>query len=282
MGGIDESKNSASVFYYTINFVFFPVEIIGKLWYYENAGGDRMIRIAIVDDEIEQIEIIKNIVETFFLGNKIKNQIYEFTSGEELLNCTIQMDLIFLDIQMDGIDGIETAQKIRSKNKKVVLFYVTNFIQEMSRSFSVHPFAFVEKPVCREKIYKKLQDFLEYTRATTKKEMITFKGEKSEITVCIQDIIYLEYLGNRKIKLCVNDNETIVIGSMKQMNTELEQHNFIQTHESFIVNESKIRSVYQFHLVMNNQDEIPIAQKRQKQIIERISYYLHHQLKGES
>ena len=249
------------------------------LWEYR---GDEMIRIAIVDDEQEQIEKIKNIVELFFYENDIEHQVYTFTNGEDLLNCTDSMDLIFLDIQMGGIDGIETAQRLRTKNKKVVLFYVTNFVQEMSRSFSVHPFAFVEKPISKEKIYKNLQDFLEYTRVTIKKEMITFKGEKSEITVCIQDIIYLEYIGNRKIKLCINDNETIVIGSMKQMNTELEEHNFIQTHESFIVNESKIRSVYQFHLIMNNQAKIPIAQKRQKQIIEKISYYLHHQLKGES
>ena len=241
-----------------------------------------MIRIAVVDDESNEIDIISRIVKDFFQEKEIEYSLRTFASGETLLDETVNYDLIFLDIQMDGIDGIETAQKIRSENKKVIIFYVTNFVYEISRSFSVHPFAFVEKPVSKEKIYKNLQDFLEYTRTTAKKEMITFKGEKSEITVCIQDIILLEYIGNRKIKLYINDSEIIIYGSMKQINTKLEGHDFIQTHESFIVNESKIRSVYQFHLIMNNQAEVPIAQKSQKQIIQRISSYLHQQLKGES
>lgn len=240
-----------------------------------------MIRIAIVDDEKEQIKKIKSIVEEFVQSNDIEYQIQEFLSGEDLLNSSISMDLIFLDIQMNGIDGIATAQKLRAENKKVVLFYVTNYAEEMSRSFSVHPFAFVEKPINKNKLLKNLQDFLEYTNATVQKKMITLKSVQGDITVCIQDIIYLEYIGNRKINMFIGDKKKVLYGSIKQIIQILSPYDFIQTHESFIVNEAHIHSVNSFCIVMNNHVEIPIAQKKQKQIIEKISYYLHQQLREE-
>ena len=106
-----------------------------------------MIRVAIVDDEREQIEIIKNIVEEFLKEKNIEYQIQEFLSGEDLLNTDICMDLVFLDIQMGGIDGIETARKLRIKYRKTTLIYISNYTEKMALSFTVHPFAFLGKPI---------------------------------------------------------------------------------------------------------------------------------------
>lgn len=236
-----------------------------------------MIQIAIVDDEKDQIDQIRNITEDFFQMKEKEYQIHEFTNGEKFLSCTISMDLIFLDIQMDGIDGIETAQKLRVENKKATLFYVTNYSEEMARSFSVHPFAFIEKPINKEKIFRHLQDFLAYTDIPVQKKMITLKGVRGSVTICLQDIIYFEYIGNRKIKMVTCENENILYGSMKQIFHILMPYNFIQTHESFIVNEEQIKAVHAFYITMNDHSEVPIAQKKQKEIVEKISHYLHHQ-----
>ena len=86
-----------------------------------------MIRIAIVDDEIAQIQKIKKIISEFFEEHKLQISLNSFTSGEALFSESDSYDLIFLDIHMKGMDGIETAQRLRVKNKKVTIFYITSY-----------------------------------------------------------------------------------------------------------------------------------------------------------
>ena len=113
-----------------------------------------MIRIAVVDDEEKEISIISQIVNDFFNENKLKYNLKTFASGETLLADKTEFDLIFLDIQMgDGIDGIETAQKLRIINKNAALFYVTSYSDYIRKSMTIHPFAFIVKPYSKQEIY---------------------------------------------------------------------------------------------------------------------------------
>lgn len=243
-----------------------------------------MIKIAIVDDEKIVVDAIKNMVEEFFQNKNIKCYIKEFFSGEELLDYRESLDLIFLDIQMSGIDGIETAMKIRAFDKKVKLFYITNYSEKMSKAFSVYSFAFIEKPIDKNEMFQNLERFLSYYYDENKfvqKEMISLKSLHGDIKVAIQDIIYLEYIGNRKINIAIGNEKKIIYGSMKSIIQKLSSYDFIQPHESFIVNEAEIHSVCQYNIIMNDKTEIPIAQKRQKKVVMDISSYLHNQLKEE-
>lgn len=236
-----------------------------------------MIRIAIVDDEKEEVIKIKTIVEEFFQSNEIDYQIKEFFSGEELLAHAEPMDLMFLDIQMNGIDGIETAMIIRSKDKKATLIYISNYSEKMASSFAVHPFAFLEKPINPSDIQKHLKDYFSYTESRYKKNMIVFTGQHGEIIADINNIIYFEYESNRKIRLIMTDNKYLIIGSISELSKRMEQYDFIIPHKSFLVNKAEIRA-FNSSLVMSNGDEIPIAKNRQKQIREQINKFLHRHL----
>ena len=106
-----------------------------------------MIQIAIVDDESRQIRFIQQSIQKFF-RQKNREDDYRmdtFHSGESLLMSSRSYDLIFLDIQMNGMDGIETAKKIRTWDRKVCVIYVSNYTEKMAASFTVHPFSFLEK-----------------------------------------------------------------------------------------------------------------------------------------
>ena len=95
-----------------------------------------MIRIAVVDDEREQIDHLIEIISCFFSQKHIKYMIDDFESGENLLKSKTVFDIIFLDIQMSGIDGIETAQKLRINNKRTALFYVTSYSDYVLKSMA--------------------------------------------------------------------------------------------------------------------------------------------------
>ena len=100
-------------------------------------GKKQKMKIAICDDEKKASETLLEILRECPESIE-KTDIY--FSGEELLLAEEQYDLLFLDIDMEGIDGIETARKIRLKDKKVKIVYVTAYSEYAGKAFSVHAF----------------------------------------------------------------------------------------------------------------------------------------------
>ena len=84
-----------------------------------------MINIAICDDEKYISDKVKKLALDFFHRKNVEIKISQFGSGEELLRYNKSIDILFLDIQMDGIDGMETARKLRSQNYKGYLIFIT-------------------------------------------------------------------------------------------------------------------------------------------------------------
>lgn len=239
-----------------------------------------MLKIAVVDDEAECIEEIVSTVSSFLYKKKISFRFFKYQSGENFLESPISVDLVFLDIQMNGVDGINAARILRTKNKHVSLIYITSFSSEIKRSFSVHPFAFLEKPINHGELIHNLEDFLNYSASSVAKNNITLKSNKGEIIVCVQDILYFEYIGNRKLNLIKQNESFIIQGSINELVQMLLPYHFISPHKSFIINAEQIECVKIPNIIMKNKDKIPISQKKQSTIIKEISFYLHHQMKG--
>ena len=133
-----------------------------------------MLKIAIVDDEYDQIQKINQVVSRFFTEKKISISVDLFTNGEDLLNGATLYDIIFLDIQMTGIDGIETGQRLRVNNKNAAMFYITSYQAYIQKSMTIHPFAFIVKPFTDEIIRKNLDDYLKYKYYDKKKQKELF------------------------------------------------------------------------------------------------------------
>ena len=96
-----------------------------------------MINIAICDDEKYILDKIKKLVFDFFHRKNVEITVSHFGSGEELLRHNKNIDILFLDIQMDGIDGMETARKMRSQNYKGYLIFITVLKEMVFQSFEV-------------------------------------------------------------------------------------------------------------------------------------------------
>lgn len=237
-----------------------------------------MIKIAVVDDETDQIEQIVKIVTDFFSQRKLSVEIDEFLDGESLLNKDYSYDIIFLDIQMNGIDGIETAGLLRKKDKKTVLIYISNYSEKMAVSFSVHPFAFIEKPVNPNKIHNNLQDYIEYIKNSNKKRYFLFDlYHGGAVTIDIDSILVLEYIKNRVIQLITTDTEHLITGSISDLSEQLSKYDFISPHKSFIVNQAHI-TAFGDDIQIYKQYSVPIAKNKKKIILEQINNYMHRHL----
>ncbi|MDE6424586.1 MAG: LytTR family DNA-binding domain-containing protein [Ruminococcus sp.] len=233
-----------------------------------------MLKIAIVDDEQCIIEEIKDIVISFFREQDKSIEISCFTSGEEIVSYHHSYDLIFLDIQMQGMDGIDTAVELRKIYKKAVMFYVTNYSNEMARSFSVHPFAFIEKPVNETIIRRNLQDYMDYIFKEQNFKSIQFETMTGMAFIRPEEILYFEYIGNRKIRLVCDTIEFFLQDAIKNIYSLVKQYGFMKPHQSFIVNPAKIKAVFELYLLMTDNTKIPIPLKKKKAVKAEIEEYL--------
>lgn len=239
-----------------------------------------MFRIAIVDDEKNQIQKIEQVVSQFFDKKEIKISIDTFCSGEELLKKDFSYDIIFMDIMMEGIDGIETAQRFRVNHKNSALFYITSFQDYIQKSMTVHPFAFIKKPFSDQDIIKNLKDYLKYNDSVKKKKskdvyMIHAMDDRY-VKVNMNDILYFYYQGNRIVEVIMINEVYKVKNSLSNIYDELNHDYFIIPHRSFIVNLHHIKEVdgKNKKIVMQNDHLILIARDKYNEVIDALSFYI--------
>lgn len=239
-----------------------------------------MIRIAVVDDEIDQIQKIEQVLSQFFKQKEIQICIDTFNNGESLLEKDFSYDIIFLDIMMNGIDGIETAQRFRVNHKNSALFYITSFQDYIQKSMTIHPFAFIVKPFSSQEIIKNLEDYLKYNDSVGKKKSkdiyMIHSIDERHLKINMSDILYFYYKGNRIVEIITNNSEFKIKGSLAGIYSELNHNFFIFPHRSFIVNLHQIREIdgKNKKIVMKNGNLILIARDKYNEVIDALSYYI--------
>ena len=194
------------------------------------------MRIAICDDE-------KNIRE--LIGRKVSKQYPEadivfFQSGEELLLSDKHIDILFLDIQMFGKNGMETARELRKKDKSVILIFVTALEEYVFQAFDVGAFHYIVKPIddmkfadilCRavDAWYSQDKDVRE---SEANYVMINNGGVHTK--VIIEDIVYAEVF-NRKVVIHKLDDEIEYYGKMSDLEA-VAGDSFFRPHRAYLVN----------------------------------------------
>lgn len=149
-----------------------------------------MLRIAVCDDEEAVCCQIKEMLERV-VGDC---QITLFSGALPLVSGKINYDLIFLDITMEGMDGIEAGRIIRQKDKQVFLVYVTNLDDYEKYALGVHAFSYLKKPVTQERLAGVLQEVKEYrTYVPGAEKRIEIMSTEGRIRITPRDILFCEY-----------------------------------------------------------------------------------------
>lgn len=239
-----------------------------------------MIIAAIADDERASVEETERCIEKYMAqkGIEVKTEIY--TDSSEVLKRAVMYDILFLDIEMPGMNGITLARKIRQINNKLPVVYVTSYSKYQSEAFGVHSYDFLTKPITYEKVKRVLNDFLSEHR--DKKKTVVFKLiDGSNYFVDISNICYFEYTGNRKVNVNMYNKECIRIStSMKALENEYGSCGFAMPHKSFLVNMDRVGGIDRLgHLLeLDNGVKIDIAQRKQKEFQKALYEHFHKRL----
>lgn len=193
-----------------------------------------------------------------------------FSAGEQLekeVKRKAYFDLIFLDIEMKGEDGITAARKIREIDRNVLIIYVTSHENYMQESFLVRPFRFVVKPI-EEKVLEK--HFLDaYEEISSYDSYFRYKNKRIEWKTPLRDILYFESR-RRKIYMVTEKEIFEFYDRLNEVEERLKSGKavFLRVHQSFLVNYRHIEGLAYDYLIMDNGKRISISEDRRKLISE--------------
>ncbi len=229
-----------------------------------------MINMAICDDDIMITDEMQEIITQY---NKDRNENINcdiFHDGESLIAEDKEYDVIFLDIYMEGMDGIEAAKRLRRKDKTVEIIYLTSYAGLTREALAVHAFEYLEKPVTKEQIYYQLDEVLEKilrkkVNEEYKYHIVAFNAGKNSIRLAIDDIYYFERV-DRKLKAVTKKGNFMLYESIASIEEKLHQYDFVTPHQSFVVNINNMKDYVKDEIIMLNYDIIPVAQKRASEV----------------
>ena len=175
---------------------------------------------------------------------------------------------------MKGIDGIETARRIRIHDRKVKIVYVTSYKEYAGKAFSVHAFGYLLKPVKQEKIWKQIEDALLWQEEEAPEvKQVEFTAVEGLVRLPVDMIYYFEYQ-NRRIYMKAKDTTYEMRGRISDIAGRMEEYGFSVPHKSFVVNLYHVKNIKGYEILMMNGEWIPLSQKQAVQFKEKLSLYL--------
>ncbi len=231
-----------------------------------------MLHIAICDDEKYMSDKIKRMVSDFFGRKNIDIAISQFASGEELLKCDRSIDILFLDIQMKDIDGMEAARKLRSRGFKGVVIFITVLKEMVFQSFEVQAYDYLIKPVESSHFEKTMERLLASMRNAGESRLLVQKGYETSI-ILFEEIVFCEIM-DRKVYIHLESSEVIdYYDRIEKLETKLDSR-FYRCHRSFIINLQYLKSFKNGTAYMENGKEIPVSRLRSKEFSNVILQYM--------
>ena len=232
-----------------------------------------MWKTVICDDEQLMREAVKENLSRFSEETGETFSVTEYDSGEALLfNLSEDTDIVFLDIAMSGISGMDAARKLREKNNNVCIIFITTMTQYAIEGYSVHAFGFLKKPVSYAQFRLQMTDVLRHL-GSFKTESISLKSGGEIRTVKLSEIVYLEVL-DHDLRFVLSEDSITSRITMKELDESLHGRGFFRCHKGFCVNLSHVRKVSSASAVMSNGDEVPISKHRRREFLEAYANYI--------
>lgn len=217
------------------------------------------MKILICDDEEQYLEQIKAQVREYMSNRFIPCSIVCTVDSRTIINSNMSFDLALLDIQMP-VDGLTLAKELKKRNRKIAIFFITNYDEYQDDAMDLQAFRFFEKPFNMERLYSSLDKALEYIDGAYVDFYLYKDGAQSRILV--DDILYITRQ-NRRTIMVVKNGSYSTKESFDEWCERLPSLFFYQVHKSFFVNLHYVERYAYSELIMIDNSRIPVAPRKQ-------------------
>lgn len=237
------------------------------------------MRVAICDDDLThsgQLETYLMTVMQKYINLTVDIEVYQ--SGEELLKLLreeqVYPQILFLDIEMGGIDGVQTAKAIRSKDRSMVIIYVTSYDKYTMDSFEVSPFRYLLKPITYEKIEQVFSAAID--EILNNHAYLFFKRNSEQIQIKCEDIVSIVSENGRMLRINTKDKteENMFYAKIKDVEKQINPLMFLKINKGTIINLNYVHIITSEDVFLTTGERITISRGRKRAVKEAYSFYM--------
>lgn len=227
------------------------------------------LRIGICDDEKYVHSTMKKIVNEYIKYNSDDIEIVDFYSGNEIINYTNNLDIIFMDIDMPEKDGIETSQKLRKKGVNAKIIMLTGKQERYREAFKINAFRFVPKPIEKAEIFEVLEDVKKTMRGNMQ---VKVYNSGIEFWIKQRDILYIESSKDSTIIYTKKTDYRSELSLTKWLDL-LDEKMFFKCHKSYIVNLSMIDVIDDKELKIITGEKVLVSRRMKTPLLQAYMDY---------
>lgn len=229
-------------------------------------------KIAVIDDRASDAAYIRSLAEAWAAGSGAKAEIRLFDSAEAFLFCfetEKDFDILLLDIEMGGMDGVTMARNVRRVSESVQIVFITGYTEYIAEGYEVQALHYLVKPVDEGKLFSVLDRAADKLRKNER--YLTLKSAEGTVRVPLYEIRYIEVMGNY---VTVHAKEDITVKrTLAQIEKELDER-FFRIGRSFIVNLTGVRKVTRTEVHLSSGAAVPLPRAQyealNRALIERV------------
>ncbi|WP_295154920.1 LytTR family DNA-binding domain-containing protein [uncultured Ruminococcus sp.] len=221
------------------------------------------MKIAVCDDEKVYRDEIIELLNIYSAENNIILDITEFEDGVKLVSSKTVFDMIFLDHQMNDLNGLDTIKSIRQKNIETKVVFVSSYSEIVFDSMKYNAFRFIVKPVSRDKLFEAMDSALEMLN--NERRLIVKDEEYNEsIVVYEKEVIYAQ-ADNVYTYIITDKGSYRYPYNLSALEEELDSGGFFRTNRSYIVNLEHINSYDKTGIILSNGHKAVISRGKYKE-----------------
>ena len=230
-----------------------------------------MITVAIVEDQEKEAKRLQDFIHRYHEESGEEFQVTHYPDALVFLDGYAGVDLVFMDIEMPYMNGMESSLRLREKDKQAVLIFVTNMAQYAVKGYEADAFDFIVKPVVYADFSFKMKRALAAVEMRRPRE-VTIASREGFVRIRAEELLYVEVRGHDLTWHQSGGKNISVRGKISEVESRLESFGFLRCHNSFLVNPRHIESVAGYVLKIGG-EELPISHPRKKEFLEKLTRF---------
>ena len=231
-----------------------------------------MLRVAIVEDEAECREVLRDMISRYAEEQQKQIRVQEFSDGSELVdNYKPDYDILLLDIEMPHLDGMKAAEKIRETDQDVVIVFITNMAQYAIKGYEVNALDFIIKPVNYSTFSMRFTRAIGRVKNREGRRVCLYLTDGPK-WIDSREIYYID-IQNRMLHYHTPEGVYSVRGTLKDVQEQLADWNFVKCNQCYLVNLKFVSEIKKNFVVVAG-TELEISRRNRNAFLAAVTDYL--------